>query len=273
MEMFFYGFMQRAFQASTLIAIIAPILGLILILRRQSLMADTLSHVSLAGVALGMLVGVNPTVTTILIVIVAAIGIEYLGVIYKGYSEISIAILMATGMAVALVLMSFVSGKETTSVEQFLFGSIVTINQSQIIILSVLTVVIVGLYLIFRKPLYVLLFDEDTAWTAGLPVRGMSLFISILTGVVISVIMPITGSLLVSSILILPAAIALRLVTSFQMVIAVGIMISLIGMYGGLITSYQLGTPPGATITLMFVGLFILTSILKIKKKPNKTER
>lgn len=273
MEMFFYGFMQRAFQASTMIAIIAPILGLILILRRQSLMADTLSHVSLAGVALGMLVGVNPTITTILIVIVAAIGIEYLGVIYKGYSEISIAILMATGMAVALVLMSFVSGRETTSVEQFLFGSIITINQSQIIILGALTVLIVGLYLIFRKPLYVLLFDEDTAWTAGLPVRSMSLFISMLTGVVISVMMPITGSLLVSSILILPAAIALRLVTSFQMVIVVGMIISLVGMYGGLITSYQLGTPPGATITLMFIILFILTSVFKVKKKAVKTER
>lgn len=256
-----------------MIAIIAPILGLILILRRQSLMADTLSHVSLAGVALGMLVGVNPTITTILIVIVAAIGIEYLGVIYKGYSEISIAILMATGMAVALVLMSFVSGRETTSVEQFLFGSIITINQSQIIILGALTVLIVGLYLIFRKPLYVLLFDEDTAWTAGLPVRSMSLFISMLTGVVISVMMPITGSLLVSSILILPAAIALRLVTSFQMVIVVGMIISLVGMYGGLITSYQLGTPPGATITLMFIILFILTSVFKVKKKAVKTER
>ena len=273
MEMFFYGFMQRAFQASTLIAIIAPILGLILILRRQSLMADTLSHVSLAGVALGMLIGVNPTFTTILVVIIAALGIEYLGVVYKGYSEISIAILMATGMAVALVLMSFVSGKETTSVEQFLFGSIVTINQRQIIILGVLTVIIVGLYLVFRKPLYVLLFDEDTAWTAGLPTRGMSIIISMITGVAISVIMPITGSLLVSSILILPAAIALRLVTSFQMVILVGVGISLIGMYGGLITSYQLGTPPGATITLMFVVLFILTNLFKIKRKPLKIKR
>ncbi|MFZ2378064.1 MAG: metal ABC transporter permease, partial [Trichococcus flocculiformis] len=74
MEMFLYGFMQRAFQASTLIAIMAPVLGLLLILRRQSLMADTLSHVSLAGVALGMLLNINPTLTTLGIVIFAAIG-------------------------------------------------------------------------------------------------------------------------------------------------------------------------------------------------------
>ncbi|WP_373836873.1 metal ABC transporter permease, partial [Jeotgalibaca arthritidis] len=123
---------------------------------------------------------------------------------------------------------------------------------------------------IFRKPLYVLLFDEDTALTAGLPVRWMSLFISILTGVAISVIMPITGSLLVSAILVLPAAIAMRLVNSFKMVIWTGIAISLIGMYGGLFASYEFGTPPGATITLMFVFLFIVVSIFKSLQKPKK---
>lgn len=268
--MFFYGFMQRAFQASTLIGIIAPILGLTLILRRQSLMADTLSHVSLAGIALGILIGVNPTITTIFIVILVAIGIEYLRGVFRGYSEISVAILMSTGMAVALVLMSFVSGRQTANIEQFLFGSIVTIDQSQITTLFMLTLVIVGLYYIFRKPLYVLLFDEDTALTAGLPVRWMSLFISILTGVAISVIMPITGSLLVSAILVLPAAIAMQLVNSFKMVIWTGIAISLIGMYGGLFASYEFGTPPGATITLMFVFLFIVVSVFKSLQKLKK---
>lgn len=270
--MFFYGFMQRAFQASTLIGIIAPILGLTLILRRQSLMADTLSHVSLAGIALGMLIGINPTITTIFVVILVAIGIEYLRTVFRGYSEISVAILMSTGMAVALVLMSFVSGQQTANIEQFLFGSIVTIDQGQIVTLFVLTVIIAALYFIFRRPLYVLLFDEDTALTAGLPVRWISLFISIITGIAISVIMPITGSLLVSAILVLPAAVAMRLVNSFKMVIWTGIGISLIGMYSGLFVSYEFGTPPGATITLMFVGLFVIVSIFKAIKIPKRAE-
>lgn len=261
--MFLYGFMQRAFQASTLIAIIAPILGLTLILRRQSLLADTLSHVSLAGVALGMLIGVHPTLTTILVVMVVAVLIEYLSTVFRGYSEISIAIMMSAGMAVALVLMSLASGRQTTSIEQFLFGSIVTIDQQQIWVLLFLTILLVVLFAVFRRPLYVLLFDEATASTAGLPVKWMSLLISMITGVAISVIMPITGTLLVSAIMILPAAIALRLVSSFKQVIWIGIAIGLIGMYGGLFASYQFGTPPGATITLMFVGLFLITSIVK----------
>ncbi|WP_140442456.1 metal ABC transporter permease, partial [Listeria monocytogenes] len=102
MEMFLYGFMQRAFQASMIIAIIAPLLGVFLIIRRQSLMADTLSHVSLAGVAFGLVLNVNPSVTTLIVVVIAALGIEYLRGVYATYSELSIAILMAGGLAVAL---------------------------------------------------------------------------------------------------------------------------------------------------------------------------
>ncbi|MDN6385935.1 MAG: metal ABC transporter permease, partial [Alkalibacterium sp.] len=105
MEVFFYGFMQRAFQASILISLIAPVLGLFLILRRQSLMADTLSHVSLAGVALGLLLGYDPTWINILVIVIAAISLEYLRKVYRTYSEISIAILMSGVMAVALFLM------------------------------------------------------------------------------------------------------------------------------------------------------------------------
>ncbi|WP_255428668.1 metal ABC transporter permease [Sporosarcina sp. resist] len=99
--MFFHGFIQRAFQATFLISLIAPVLGLFLILRRQSLMADTLSHISLAGVALGLLIGVNPTLTNILVVVLVAVLLEYLWQIYRTYSEISIEILMSVGMALA----------------------------------------------------------------------------------------------------------------------------------------------------------------------------
>lgn len=268
--MFFYGFMQRAFQASLFISLIAPVLGLFLILRRQSLMADTLSHVSLAGVALGMLIGVNPTVTNIIVVVGVAILLEYLRLIYRSYSEISIAILMSGGMAVALVLMGLNGGGATLTVDQFLFGSIVTISQEQVWMLLALTIIIGILYSIFRKPMYILTFDEDTAFTAGLPIKLMSILFNVLTGVTIAVIMPIVGALLVSAILILPAAISMRLSKSFTGVILIGIVIAVFGMITGLISSYQYGTPPGATITLIFIGVFVVTLVFekfKVKKK------
>lgn len=271
--MFFHGFMQRAFQASLLISLIAPMLGLFLILRRQSLMADTLSHVSLAGVALGLLIGVNPTWTNILVVALIAILLEYLRVVYRTYSEISIAILMSAGMALALVLMGLNEGGATLSMNQFLFGSIVTISVQQVWMLFVLTIIIGLLYLVFRKPMYVLIFDEETAFTAGLPIKTMSILFNVLTGVTIAVIMPIVGALLVSAIIVLPAAISMRLSKSFNGVILIGIIIALIGMLSGLVASYDLGTPPGATITLILIVIFTVITLVKSILRQLKLER
>src|SRR5699024_6425853 len=104
MALFSYEFMRRAFLAAIFIAGIAPMLGVFLVIRRQSLLADTLSHVSLAGVALGFFLNIDPTFTTLIIVVIAAVILEYLRMVYRGYSEISIAILTAGGLAVALVL-------------------------------------------------------------------------------------------------------------------------------------------------------------------------
>lgn len=251
--MFFYGFMQRAFQASLLISLIAPLLGLFLILRRQSLMADTLAHVSLAGVALGLLLSINPTWTNIFLVMVIAIVLEYLRMVYRSYSEVSIAILMSAGMALALFLMSLNQGGTTLNINQFLFGSIVTISSQQVWMLVALASIILILYAVLRKAMYVMVFDEETAFTAGLPVKTMSIMFNVLTGVTIAVIMPIVGALLVSAILILPAAISMRLSKRFSTTILLGIPIALIGMLSGLFTSYEYGTPPGATITLILI--------------------
>jgi len=238
-------------------------LGLFLILRRQSLMADTLSHVSLAGVALGLLLGYDPTWMNILVVVVVAGILEYLRKVYRTYSEISIAILMSGGMAVALVLMGLNDSGATVSIQQFLFGSIVTISVQQVWMLLILTLIIIVLYSVFRKPMYTLTFDEETAYTAGLPIQFMSVMFNILTGVTIALIMPIVGALLVSAILILPAAISIRLSKSFNGVIFIGIGVALVGMILGLVGSYYLGTPPGATITLIYITIFSLIAIFK----------
>lgn len=265
--MFLYGFMRQAFQASFLISLIAPILGLFLILRRQTLLADTLSHVSLVGVALGLLLGVNPTWTNLLVVILISLLLEYIGAVYKTYSEISIAILMSGGMAVALVLMSLSDGT-SMSLNNFLFGSIVTISAEQVQFLLFITVSVLLLYAFFKRPMYVLTFDEETAFTAGLPIRLMSVAFNVITGMTIAIVMPIVGALLVSAIMILPAAISMRLSKSFNGVILIGIIVAMIGMFGGLVISYYIGTPPGATITLIFLALFfILLLVEKIIKR------
>ncbi|MGX7245144.1 metal ABC transporter permease [Enterococcus quebecensis] len=263
MEMLSYEFMRKAFLAATFISVIAPMLGVFLVIRRQSLMADTLSHVSLAGVALGFFLNWNPDIMTLVVVIIAAIILEYLRMVYSTYSEISIAILMSGGLALALVLMNLSGGNSAASIQSYLFGSIVTITWQQVIILAVLFVVLVTLFCLFKRPMYVLTFDEDTAHVDGLPIHWMSMLFNVITGVAIAVMIPIAGALLISAIMVLPAAIGMRIGKGFNTVIVISVIMGLIGMLTGLTGSYYLETPPSASITLIFIGLFILVSIIR----------
>ena len=262
-----YEFMQRAFLAVIAMSLFAPILGVFLILRRQSLMSDTLSHVSLAGVAFGVVLGLSPTLSTILIVLVAAVFLEYLRTIYKNFMEIGTAILMSTGLAVSLIIMSRAGGRSGVSLEQYLFGSIVTISQEQVLSLFVIAAVILILTVLFLRPMYILTFDEDTAFVDGLPVRTMSIAFNMVTGVAIALMIPAAGALLVSTIMVLPASIALRIGKSFRTVILIGMGIGFVGMLAGLIVSYYGETPASASITLIFIGIFLLVNaIYKVRK-------
>ena len=239
-ELFTYDFMQRAFWAVIAMSLFAPVLGTFLILRRQSLMSDTLSHVSLAGVAFGLILGISPTITTIIVVIVAAIFLEYLRTIYKSFMEIGTAILMSTGLAISLIVMSKGKSSSSMSLEQYLFGSIVTISTEQVISLFVIAAIVLTLTFLFIRPMYILTFDEDTAFVDGLPVRTMSILFNIVTGVAIALMIPAAGALLVSTIMVLPAGIALRIGKNFKSVILIASLIGFLGMIAGLYISMKL---------------------------------
>ena len=260
LDLFQYDFMQRALLAMIAMSLFSPVLGIFLILRRQSLMSDTLSHVSLAGVAFGLFLGISPTLSTMLIVIVAAVFLEYLRTLFKDFMEIGTAILMSTGLALALVLMRG-GGKSSMSLDQYLFGSTLTITDEQVLALFVIAFVVLVLTALFLRPMYILTFDEDTAFVDGLPVRTMSILFNVVTGVAIALMIPAAGSLLVSTIMVLPASIALKLGKNFRGVMLIAVIIGFIGMFSGLILSYIADTPASASITLLFVALFLLVNL------------
>ncbi|MGT2906931.1 iron chelate uptake ABC transporter family permease subunit [Streptococcus dentiloxodontae] len=259
-ELLSYDFMQRAVMAVVAISIFSPILGLFLILRRQSLMSDTLSHVSLAGVAIGVFLGTSTTWMTIFVVTIAALVLEFLRVSYKHYMEISTAILMSMGLAVALIINSKTSSG-SMSLDAYLFGSVITISQEQVTELFIIAALVLVLTLLFIRPMYLLTFDEDTAHVDGLPVRLMSILFNILTGVAIALMIPAAGTLLVSTIMILPAAIGMKLGQTFKSVIFWAIGIGLLGMLSGIFISYYWETPASATITIIFIVIFCLVSL------------
>lgn len=193
-ELLAYEFMQRALLAVVAISIFAPILGLFLVLRSQSLMSDTLSHVSLAGVAVGLALGLSPTWSTLVIVVLAALLLEYLRKVYHHHMEIATAILMSTGLALSLIIMSKIESHSSINLEQYLFGSIITISPEQVLGLFVIAFLILLLTIFFIRPMYLLTFDEDTAFVDGLPVRLMSVLFNIVTGIAIALMIPAAGS-------------------------------------------------------------------------------
>ncbi|PKY89648.1 metal ABC transporter permease [Falseniella ignava] len=263
MAMLQYQFIQRALIAGVALSFITPILGLLLILRRQSLLSDTLSHVSLVGVALGLLLKFNLTVSTIIVVVIASMLLESMRRMYRNFSEVSIAVMMSGGMALALVLLSLSTSASSVQIDKYLFGTILLITQQEVYLLIGLAVIVVILYAIYHRILYVMSFNEDTAHTSGLPVQFISMAISVINGIVISLMMPIVGALLVSALVVIPAATSISISKSFNQAIGIGIVINLIGIIGGIISSFYFDTPPGATITLFFIVIFVVTSLIK----------
>lgn len=263
MEMLHYDFMQRAFCAGGLIAIIGSVLGVYLMLRRQALMADMLSHVSLAGVAGGAYLHINPTLSGFVVATLGAIAVEYVRRSYKSYSEISVAIIMVGGLSSAVIIMSL-NPSINKGFSAYLFGSVVAVNEIELLFMFIVAFIGGLFFFVFRRPLYQITFDEDTAKTNGLPVKWISLGFSILTGMIVAAAMPIVGVLLVSALIILPAALAIRIAPSFVSSLFIAMGIGLVGVFSGLTASYELRTPPGGSIAILL--LIVLIAGLSIKK-------
>jgi zinc transport system permease protein len=274
MEMLHYDFMQRAFFAGGVIAMIASVLGVYLMLRRQALMADMLSHVSLAGVAAGALLQINPALTGFVIAVLGAIVVEFVRRSYKSYSEVSIAIILIGGLSTAVVLMSMNPGTNR-SFSSYLFGSVVAVQKTEILLVVVVAFIGSLFFYFLRKPLYLITFDEETATANGVPVKLISLLFSVVTGMIVAAAIPIVGVLLVSSLIVLPAALAIRLAPSFTAALWLAMMIGVAGVFSGLTASYQMSTPPGGTIALtlllfLIMGIGIKKVVLKWNKQRNK---
>ncbi|MBN1044437.1 MULTISPECIES: metal ABC transporter permease [unclassified Clostridium] len=257
--MFELSFMQNAFMAGIIVAILCPFIGLFIVLRRNSMIGDTLSHSSFAGVAIGLVIGTNPIITAFLFTSLCAIIIEFLRDYYKKYSELVMSIVLTLSLGIAIILVS--SGKAVAKVDSFLFGSILTVTKSDILLIALIgTVCIILLLIIYNKLIYVT-FDESGAKTVGINVKLINYIFTLLVGATISLSIQIMGILVVSSIMVVPVATAMQLKKGFNKTLIFSIIFGLIDVILGLVLSYYLNSAPGGTIALTSVIMLMLTLI------------
>lgn len=264
LDLFSYSFIVRGFEAGIIVGIIAPLIGVFLVLRRYSLIADTLSHVSLAGVAIGLLLKVNPLITAIIAAVLSSIAIERLRISKRVFGESALSIFLSGSLALAIILISLARGF-SVDLFSYLFGSLTTVKQMDVYIIAILGFFVIATVFAFYKELVYITVDEEAALVSGIPTKMLNLLLIILSAFTVALSIPIVGVLLISALIVIPVVSALQIKTSFFMTILIAESISIFSVIAGIIISFYLNLSPGGTIVLLTIAIF--TSIFMIKKK------
>lgn len=264
MELFQYNFILRGFAVGMIIGAIAPLLGIFLVLRRYSLIADTLAHVSLAGVAIGLLTGISPIISAIVTSVVSSVFIDRLRSSRHIYGESALALFLSGSLAVAIVLIGIAHGF-TVDLFSYLFGSITTVKPSDVITIGTLGIFVFVVLAALYKELVFISFDEDAAKVSGIPTKMINTIFIILAGLTVAISMPVIGILLVSALMIIPVVAALQLKRSFFQTLLIAEAISLLSVSSGIICSFYLNLPTGGTIVLIALLFFCIIYILPKK--------
>lgn len=256
MELFKYSFMQRAFIVGILLAAVIPCIGIVIVFKRLSMIGDALSHTSLAGVAAGLILGVNPVIAAAVACVIASLGIEGIRRKLPRFSEISIAIIMSAGIGLAGVLSGFV--KNAANFNSFLFGSIVAISNAELYLVVGVSAAVLLLFILLYKELFYVSLDEQSARLAGVPVKTVNFLFTVLIAVTVSVAARTVGALIVSSMMVVPVACAMQFGKSYRQTLIYAVVLDVLFMIIGLLAAYYLGLKPGGTIVLVGVIFLIL---------------
>ncbi len=261
-EILSYGFMQRALLAGAMIGTIAPIIGVFLVLRRLSLIADTLSHVALAGVAGGLLLHTYPLAGALVAGLIGAAGIERLRVSGRLFGEAALAIFLSGGFAVAVVLISWARGFNV-DLFSYLFGAITVVQPLDLWVILALGLVVLAAVGFLYKELFAITFDEEGARVQGVPVDAVNLLLTTLVALTVVLSMRIVGILLTSALLVIPAITALRLARNFRSALWIAVLCSLVSVVVGMIVSFYLDIAAGGAIVLTALALFGVASAVR----------
>ncbi|ANB55648.1 ABC 3 transport family protein [Anoxybacillus sp. B7M1] len=269
-DMFHYEFLRNAFFAGMLIGFIAPLLGVFIVVRRLSLIADALSHVTLAGIAAGLLlekkmgtsIGWNPLYMGMGFSVAGSLLIEKLRSVYKHYQELAIPIILSGGIGLSVIFISLADGFNT-DLFTYLFGSVSAVSRQDVwIILGIAFVVIAVIFLLYKE-LFLLSFDEEYAVASGIRAKTIHFIFIVLVALVIAASMRIVGILLVSSLMTLPVAASIRIAKGFKQTLFFSVLFGELAVIVGLVVSYEIDLAPGGTIVMLAIVILLISVFWK----------
>lgn len=265
-EMISYEFIQRAFIGGMLVSLCAALLGVSLVLKRYSMIGDGLSHVSFGALSVAIAFGFAPIQFSIPVVIVAAFLLLRLAENGKMKSDAAIAMVSASALAIGVIVTSMTTGL-STDVCSYMFGSILAMSKDDVIMSVVLSAVVLIMFGFCYHRIFAVTFDESFSKATGVKVNMYNTLISIFTAVTVVLGIKMMGAMLISSLIIFPALTAMRIFKSFLSVTICSAVLALVNFTIGLVASYALSIPAGASVVMANLGMFIVFSIVSAVKK------
>lgn len=268
---FHYEFLQNAFITGVMIGVLAPLLGVFIVVRRLSLIADALSHVTLAGIAASLfieknvaaLANLNPLYLGMVFSVGGSLFIEKLRGVYKHYQELAIPIILSSGIGLGVIFISLANGFNT-DLFSYLFGSVSAVTRTDLWVIFTISIAVILVIFLLYKELFLLSFDEEHAKASGLAAKSIHFTFIVMVALVIAASMRIVGILLVSSLMTLPVAASIRIAKGFKQTIFLSVIFGEVSVLGGLFSAYYLNLAPGGTIVM--IAVVILVAAIGYKK-------
>ncbi|MBU8905698.1 metal ABC transporter permease [Desertibacillus haloalkaliphilus] len=263
-------FLERGIIAAVIIGLICPMVGAFLLVRRISIVSESLSHITLTGLSAGILLGqtitylhvINPLYFGLVFSLAGSLLIEKLRQIYKHFEELAVPIILSTGVGLSAIFISLSEGGYNEWYA-YLFGSIVSVTLEDLYFIIVTALIVVIILAVFYKEFVSISFDQEYAKISGISIKKLNFIFSLLIALVITISMKVVGILLVGAMVVLPTATSIQMAKSFKQVIGFGVLFAQAAMLIGIYLSYQLDIATGGVIVLVAIALLIIVSGVK----------
>lgn len=269
-EMMSYPFIVRAMIVGILVSLCSSLLGVSLVLKKYSMIGEGLSHVSFGAIAIAVALGVSPLKISIPIVMIVAFLLLRIKDSSKIKGDSAIALISSSSLAIGVISIAITTGMNT-DVCNYMFGSILAMSKNDVYLSVVLSIVVIFLFTIYYNKIFAITFDENFTKSTGINVNFYNMIIAILTAITIVLGMRMMGAMLISSLIIFPSIISMKIFKSFKSVVMSSGIVSILSFCIGMIISYKFSTPTGASIVVVNIIIFILSIIVEKVKSNNRS--